>query len=85
MNTYDWFRKRVYKLDQRNHDPRNKRKAYEKAMETETGVGQDTYRAVLQGGEANLQRSGHDAKERAACKAALATKEQVQEILKEYL
>lgn len=32
-NTYDFFRKRVYKLDETNHDPKDFYKAYEKARE----------------------------------------------------
>ncbi len=32
-NTYEWFRERIYKLEDANHDPRNKEKAREKAEE----------------------------------------------------
>ncbi len=33
LNTYDWYRKRVYKLDEEAHDVTNKKKALEKAFE----------------------------------------------------
>ena len=34
INTYDWFKKRVYKLDaDKNYDPSNKLAAFEKAQE----------------------------------------------------
>ena len=35
VNTLEYYRKRVYKLDEKNHDVTNKIKAYEKAEETE--------------------------------------------------
>ena len=35
LNTYDWFRSRVYKLDQAGHDPSDKAKAMEKSFEAE--------------------------------------------------
>ncbi len=33
LNTYDWYRKRVYKLDEEAHDVTDKKKALEKAFE----------------------------------------------------
>lgn len=33
LNTYDFFTKRVYKLDEAGHDPSDRKKAMEKAME----------------------------------------------------
>jgi len=33
LNTYDWFRKRVYKLEDTDHDPSNFEKAMQKAIE----------------------------------------------------
>jgi len=33
MNTYDWFRKRIYKLETENHDVTDREKALEKAFE----------------------------------------------------
>jgi len=33
QNTFAWFRERVYKLDDQDHDPTNKRAAMEKALE----------------------------------------------------
>ena len=33
LNTYDWFRQRVYKLEDEGHDVTNKQKALEKAFE----------------------------------------------------
>ncbi|MGB9732811.1 MAG: thiamine pyrophosphate-dependent enzyme [Candidatus Micrarchaeia archaeon] len=33
LNTYDWFRKRIYKLEEAGHDPSNFQKAMEKALE----------------------------------------------------
>ena len=33
LNTYDWFRQRVYKLDEENYDVTDRRKALEKAFE----------------------------------------------------
>ncbi|MGC9011307.1 MAG: thiamine pyrophosphate-dependent enzyme [Candidatus Micrarchaeia archaeon] len=35
LNTYDWFRKRVYKLEEAGHDPSNLERAFEKAFEFE--------------------------------------------------
>lgn len=35
MNTYDWYRKRIYKLDKSNHDPLDFKKAFEKSLELE--------------------------------------------------
>ncbi len=36
LNTYDWFRGRVYKLEQSGHDPKNKIAALEKSLEADT-------------------------------------------------
>ena len=33
LNTYDWFRQRIYKLDEEDHDVSDKKKALEKAFE----------------------------------------------------
>lgn len=33
LNTYDWFRERVYKLEDAKHDPKNRKAAVEKAEE----------------------------------------------------
>lgn len=33
MNTYNWYRERIYKLDKNNHDPSDFRKAFEKSLE----------------------------------------------------
>jgi len=33
LNTYDWFREKVYKLEDEKHDPKNKKAALEKAEE----------------------------------------------------
>ncbi|MCW4016504.1 MAG: thiamine pyrophosphate-dependent enzyme [Candidatus Bathyarchaeota archaeon] len=33
LNTYDWFRQRVYKLEEENHDVTDQKKALEKALE----------------------------------------------------
>ena len=33
LNTYDWFRQRVYKLEEENHDVTDRRKALDKAFE----------------------------------------------------
>ncbi len=33
LNTYDWFRRRVYKLEEEDHDATDKEKALEKALE----------------------------------------------------
>jgi len=33
LNTYDWFRQRVYKLEEEGHDVTNRKKALEKALE----------------------------------------------------
>jgi 2-oxoglutarate ferredoxin oxidoreductase subunit beta len=33
LNTYNWFRKRIYKLEEENHDTTDKHKALEKALE----------------------------------------------------
>lgn len=33
LNTYDWFSKRVYKLEEENHDVTDRKKALEKALE----------------------------------------------------
>ncbi len=33
LNTYDWFRERVYKLEEANHNPKDKKAAREKADE----------------------------------------------------
>ncbi len=33
LNTYDWFRQRVYKLEEEDHDATDKEKALEKALE----------------------------------------------------
>jgi len=33
LNTYDWFKERIYKLEEENHDITDKRKALEKAFE----------------------------------------------------
>nr|WP_287070045.1 thiamine pyrophosphate-dependent enzyme [Pyrobaculum sp.] len=36
VNTYDWFRARVYKLEESGHDPRDYFQAYKKALEWPT-------------------------------------------------
>ncbi len=36
VNTYDWFRARVYKLEESNHDPSDHVQAYKKALEWPT-------------------------------------------------
>ena len=33
LNTFEWYRQRVYKLEEQNHDPKDKEKAYVKAQE----------------------------------------------------
>jgi 2-oxoglutarate ferredoxin oxidoreductase subunit beta len=33
LNTYDWFRQRVYKLEEEDHDVTDRKKALEKALE----------------------------------------------------
>ncbi len=33
LNTYDWFRQRIYKLEETGHDPRNITEAFKKALE----------------------------------------------------
>jgi len=33
LNTYDWFRQRVYKLEEENHDVTDRKKALDKALE----------------------------------------------------
>ncbi|AEH61121.1 pyruvate ferredoxin/flavodoxin oxidoreductase, beta subunit [Methanosalsum zhilinae DSM 4017] len=33
LNTFKWYRERVYKLDETDHDPYNRTKAFEKALE----------------------------------------------------
>ncbi len=35
INTYEWYRKRIYKLDEKNHDPKNIKKALDKSLELE--------------------------------------------------
>lgn len=35
VTTYPWYRERVYKLDENNHNPADKKKALDKSMETE--------------------------------------------------
>ena len=86
FNTYDWYRKRVYKLDQSNHDPMNKMKAYEKALETET-TNWDKIPLGLFYKEEKPTYSDLDItlKNGPLIKQPLPTKEKVQEILKEYL
>ena len=39
LNTYDWFRKRVYRLE--NHDTTNKLEAMKKAMEWPNGPSEE--------------------------------------------
>jgi 2-oxoglutarate ferredoxin oxidoreductase subunit beta len=86
FNTYDWYRKRVYKLDRSNHDPANKLKAYEKALETET-TNWDRIPLGLFYKEDRPTYSDLDItlKNGPLIKQPLPTKEKVQEILKEYL
>ncbi|MFB6490910.1 MAG: thiamine pyrophosphate-dependent enzyme [Thermoproteus sp. AZ2] len=36
VNTYDWFRARIYKLDSAGHDPSNYEEAYKRALEWPT-------------------------------------------------
>lgn len=38
MTTYAWYRERIYKLDQNNHDPANMKKALEKSMEIDQNI-----------------------------------------------
>ncbi len=33
LNTYDWFRQRIYKLEETGHDPKNIMEAFKKALE----------------------------------------------------
>lgn len=33
LNTYDWYKQRVYKLEEKGHDPTDRRKALEKSFE----------------------------------------------------
>lgn len=38
LNTYDWFNKKIYKLEEEGHDVTNKKKALEKALEWEDKI-----------------------------------------------
>jgi 2-oxoglutarate ferredoxin oxidoreductase subunit beta len=38
VNTYDWYRKRVYKLEEEGHDPSNREEAWQKAHEWEERI-----------------------------------------------
>ncbi len=86
LNTYDWYRQRVYKLDQSNHDPSNRLLAYERAIETEStnwnkipiGVIYKTEKPIYSDLDIVL-------KEGPLIKQPFPTKEKVQEILKEYI
>ncbi len=86
LNTYDWFRSRVYKLDQANYDPSSKLKAYEKAMEAETSewskipVGLFYREEKPTYGDLDITL-----KNGPLVKQPLPTKEMAKEILNEYL
>jgi 2-oxoglutarate ferredoxin oxidoreductase subunit beta len=38
VNTYEWYRKRVYKLEEENYDPTNRLEAFNKALEWEDKI-----------------------------------------------
>jgi 2-oxoglutarate ferredoxin oxidoreductase subunit beta len=48
VNTYDWFRARVYKLEEAGHDPGDYLQAYRKALEWPTLDPVGSHRLVLQ-------------------------------------
>ena len=84
-NTYDWFRPRIYKLDQSNHDPSDIVKALGKAMEENetnwekipTGLFYKKDKPTYEDLDITLQKGP-------LIKQPLPTKEQVLDILKEY-
>jgi 2-oxoglutarate/2-oxoacid ferredoxin oxidoreductase subunit beta len=85
VNTYDWFRQRVYKLETVNHDPTNLSAAMEKSLETEKTnwekiplrlfykIDRPTYAAL----DMTLQKGS-------LLKQPMPTKQQVNDILEEY-
>ncbi len=86
LNTYDWYRKRVYKLDQSNHNLADKTMAFDKATETERtnwdkipiGLFYKTDRPEYSDLDITL-------KDGPLVKHPFPTKDKVQEVLKEYL
>ena len=86
FNTYDWYRKRVYKLDRSNHDPSSRIKAYEKAIETETtGWERIPLGLLYKADMPTFSDLDIALKEGALVSQAFPTKEKVQEIMKECL
>ncbi len=85
LNTYDWFRQRVYKLEQAGHDPSNIQKALEKSLEAE----QTNWSKVPIGLFYKVDRPTYSALDMALQKGPLVnqpmpTKQQVIDILEEY-
>jgi 2-oxoglutarate ferredoxin oxidoreductase subunit beta len=85
VNTYEWFRKRVYKLEQAGHDPANLSAAMVKSLETE----QTNWDKVPIGLFYKAQRPTYanldmTLKKGSLLKQPMPTKQQVNEILEEY-
>ncbi|MHB1830351.1 MAG: thiamine pyrophosphate-dependent enzyme [Candidatus Micrarchaeaceae archaeon] len=85
VNTYDWFRQRVYKLEQAGHDPTNLISAMEKSVETEKtnwekvpiGLFYKVDRPTYSNLDMTLQKG-------ALVKQPMPTKQQVSDMLEEY-
>ncbi len=85
MNTYDWFRQRVYKLEQAGHDPASIQKALERSLEAE----QTNWSKVPIGLFYKTEKPTYSALDMTLQKGPLVsqpmpTKQQVIDILEEY-
>ncbi|MCL4365171.1 MAG: thiamine pyrophosphate-dependent enzyme [Candidatus Marsarchaeota archaeon] len=85
LNTYDWFRQRVYKLEQAGHDPSSMQKALERSLEAE----QTGWSKIPIGLFYKTEKPAYSALDMTLQKGPLVnqpmpTKQQVMDILEEY-
>jgi 2-oxoglutarate ferredoxin oxidoreductase subunit beta len=83
LQTYEWLRKAVYKLDDVQHDPTNIAKAQEKALEwgdkIPTGLFYRTEKPSFSDGDATLKTGGPLSK-----RSVTITKEQKESLLAQF-
>jgi 2-oxoglutarate ferredoxin oxidoreductase subunit beta len=84
-NTYEWFRPRIYKLDQSNHDPSNLGAAFEKAVEdSETKWEKIPIGLFYKADRPSYEELDITLKNGPLVKQAMPTKEQVMRMLEEH-
>lgn len=86
LNTYDWFKKGVYKLEGAGHDPRNRKAALEKAFEDEeSGYKKLPIGLFYETDKPTYEELDITLKNGPLIKQPMPTKEQVMGMLKETL